>query len=59
MSVWPMSPHRRSRARDAIDDVRTAILLARVVLRLRAGHAPWHSRSRARVRRLTPSRLGR
>jgi hypothetical protein len=54
-----MSAHRRSRAYDAIDDVRTVILLARIVLRLRAGHAPWHSRSRARIRSLTPSRLGR
>jgi hypothetical protein len=50
---------RRTRASEAILDVRTAILLARMVLRLRAGHAPWHSRSRAWIRSVTPARLAR
>jgi hypothetical protein len=52
-----MSSRRRSRVGDAIDDVRTAVFLIRCVLRMRAGYAPWHSRSRARIRALTPSRL--
>jgi hypothetical protein len=50
---------RRTRAHNAILDVRTGILLVRMLLRMRAGHAPWHSRSRARLRSLKPSRLGR
>jgi hypothetical protein len=50
---------RRSRAGDAIDDLRTALLIARWVLRLRAGHVPWRSRSRARIRGLAPAWIGR
>jgi hypothetical protein len=52
-----VSARKRSRVNDAIDDVRTAVFLTRCLLRVRAGHAPWHSRSRARIRALAPSRL--
>jgi hypothetical protein len=50
---------RRTRAYNAILDVRTAILLVRMLLRMRAGHAPWYSRSRARIRSLTRARFAR
>jgi hypothetical protein len=57
--VKRMSHRRRSHARNAVEEARTALLVGRCLLRLYAGRAPWRSRSRARLGRLVPSRPGR
>jgi hypothetical protein len=44
---------------DAIINVRAAVLIARWLLRLRAGYPPWDSRTRAWVRGVAPSHVER